>query len=277
MGGRLDATNVVRPIAALVTPVGLDHTEFLGHTLPRVAAEKAGVIHRGAVVLTSNTDPIVLEVLRRRAATFGSRLIAVDSEHDTPLRGAFQRRNVALAVRAAEKLRPVLPRITPASIERGVASTRWRGRLELLQREGKEIWVDGLHNAHAAAAVAPFIEQNVGRPRLLVFGIMRDKDVGEVARILFPHFDRIIATEPYPPRSASAEAIAALGRRMGIDTRVIRQPRRALVTAMRSSERFVFIAGSLYLAGAAIETFDAQQKKSEHQHQRRHDPRRQNR
>src|SRR5258708_28136826 len=105
MGGRLDATNVVRPIAALITPVGLDHTEYLGTTLRKIAAEKAGVIHRGAIVLTSNDDPLVIGVLRRRAEKFGNAFHVVEDGHETPLRGAFQERNVCLAVRAAKELR----------------------------------------------------------------------------------------------------------------------------------------------------------------------------
>src|SRR5205085_974840 len=105
MGGRLDATNIVRPIASLITPIGLDHTEFLGNTLRKVSAEKAGVIHRGSLVLTTNSDPAAIDVLRRRAAKFGNRFIVVEDEHATPLPGQFQLRNVALAVRAAHELR----------------------------------------------------------------------------------------------------------------------------------------------------------------------------
>ena len=262
MGGRLDATNVVRPIAALITPIGLDHMEFLGTTLRKVAAEKAGVIHRGTIVLTTNTDPIVLDVLRRRAKKFGDRLIVVHDDHATPLLGDFQRRNVALAVRAARELRPTLRRITSKSIERGVVQTRWRGRLERINIHGKSIWIDGLHNAHAAAAVAPFIDKNVASPRLLVFGIMRDKDIEAVARILFSRFDRVIMTEPYPPRSANAEELAAVALRMNVESAAEPQPARAFELAMRSPQRSVFIGGSLYLAGAAIEYFDAQRKRS---------------
>jgi len=203
MGGRLDATNVVRPLAAIITPIGFDHMEFLGNTIAKIAGEKAGVIHRGAVVLTSNDDPRVLAILRRRAKKFGTRFVLVDGEHDTPLRGDFQRRNAALAVRAAEELAAHFPSITSASIERGVADTRWRGRLERVDVRGHEVWVDGFHNAHALAAVAPFLER-LPRPRLVVFGIMSDKDVHDVARRLFPMFDAAIATEPYPPRSMRA-------------------------------------------------------------------------
>jgi dihydrofolate synthase/folylpolyglutamate synthase len=257
MGGRLDATNVVRPIAALITPVGLDHTEFLGTTIRKIAAEKAGVIHRGAIVLTSNDDPIVLDVIRKRAAKFGSPFHHVTETHATPLAGAFQERNAALAVRAAEELRPVLPKITIESIERGVAATRWRGRLEKLERGGKQIWIDGGHNAHAIRATVPFIGERIPAPRLLVFGIMGDKDVADVTALLFPLFESIIATEPYPPRSVPVEDLVARSQRMSIDATAEPDPSRAIARALASGYRSIVIAGSLYLAGAAIDFFDA--------------------
>ena len=254
MGGRLDATNVVRPIAAMITPIGFDHTEYLGTTLRKIAAEKAGVIHRGAIVLTSNDDPVVLNVLRKRAEKFGNAFHVVGDGHATPLRGAFQERNVGLAVRAARELG-----IAEDAIERGVAATKWRGRLEHATLAGKDLWIDGCHNAHAAEAIAPFIAAHVAPPRLLVFGIMNDKDVKRVAAVLFPLFEAIITTEPYPPRSTAAEKLAQLAH--GIDVIAEPDPRRALARALASSQRSIVVAGSLYLAGAAIEYLDEQKKR----------------
>lgn len=251
MGGRLDATNVVRPLAAVITPIGLDHTEYLGRTVRQIAAEKAGVIHRGAVVLTSNEDPRVLEVLWKRAAKFDNRFLVVREDHDTPLAGDYQRRNAALAVWTARELAAHFPAITEAAIETGVAATRWRGRLERMHVRGKDIWIDGGHNAHAAAAIAPFIERAVPRPRLLVFGIMSDKDIPAVEEQLYPLFDRILTTEPFPPRSAKAEALATAG-----NAEAIPDPEAALARALAAPEPSVVVAGSLYLAGAAIAFFD---------------------
>ena len=258
MGGRLDATNVVRPIAALITPIGLDHMEYLGSTLRKIAFEKAGVIHRGSIVLTSNDDPLIVNVLRKRAEKFGNRFIEVHEEHDTPLPGAFQRRNVALAVRAAHELRERLPQISEASIERGVETTQWRGRLEHVRFGDKDLWIDGCHNPHAIEAVIPYIEQRIPRPRLLVFGMMSDKDVEIATRRLFPLFDSIIATEPFPPRSASAESLVEIAHSIGIDAVAEPKPVNAFLQATQSRERAIFVGGSLYLAGAAIEYFDAQ-------------------
>ena len=257
MGGRLDATNVVRPIASLITPIGFDHTEFLGGTLRKIAGEKAGVIHRGAIVLTTNTDRAVVDVLRRRAEKFANRFIVVKDEHKTPLAGDFQRHNVALAVRAARELG-----LDRRAIERGVAKTRWRGRLERIALGGKQIWVDGFHNAHAVSAILPFIEKKVPAPRLLVFGIMRDKPITSVAQALFPLFEHIITTEPYPPRGATAEDLAARARRIGIPATAEPKPERAFELALRSAPRSILIGGSLYLAGAAIAYFDQQRERA---------------
>lgn len=262
MGGRLDATNVVRPLAAVITPIGLDHMEYLGNTLRKIAAEKAGVIHRGAIVLTSNDDPVVLEVLERRARKFGNAFhLVTDEVRDVPLAGDFQRRNMALAVRTARELQPLLPRISEKSISRGVATTRWRGRLERVRVGGKDVWIDGCHNVHAAQAIAPFIDRNLRRPRLLVFGIMQDKDVDGVTRLLMPLFDEVITTEPYPPRSESAAKLAAIAARLNVPARAIPSPRQALRAAMESAEPVVFVAGSLYLAGEAVALLDERDEK----------------
>jgi dihydrofolate synthase/folylpolyglutamate synthase len=243
MGGRLDATNVVKPIASVITPIGLDHQEFLGETISKIAFEKAGIIHRGAIVLTSNDDERVLRVLRRRAEKFGNRFVVVDDEHDTPLAGGFQRRNAALAVATARALG-----IDERAIENGVKNTRWRGRLECLRIGEKEIWVDGGHNPHAVEQTAPFIDANIPRPRLLVFGVMSDKDVQALTGKLFPLFDRIITTEPYPPRSVPADSFPGVT--------AIPDPEQAFEAAMASGERSIVITGSLYLAGAALRFFD---------------------
>jgi dihydrofolate synthase/folylpolyglutamate synthase len=277
MGGRLDATNVVRPMASIITPIGFDHTEFLGTTISKIAAEKAGVIHRGSIVLTSNDDPRIVAVLRRRAEKFGNRFLVVHGQHDTPLHGEFQRHNAALAVRSAEELRRELPRLTRQMIERGVAATNWRGRLERVVRHGKEIWIDGCHNEHGAAAIAPFIRDHLRPPRLFIFGVMKDKDIGAMADILFPLFDSVIATEPYPPRSASAADLASMARARGIVAEAEREPSGAIEQALHSGERTIFIGGSLYLAGAAIQFFDAQREERSEENERRDEPRAGNR
>jgi dihydrofolate synthase/folylpolyglutamate synthase len=281
MGGRLDATNVVRPIASLITPIGLDHTEWLGTTIPRIAREKAGIIHRGSTVITSADDPRALAVIAARAARIGAPFHPLDREVAieglragaagisfryrrgkrvlrlrSPLAGEHQVRNVALAARAAELLAPQLRRIDRNAIETGVAATRWRGRLEWFRIDGTDVWVDGGHNPHALRRVAAFVENHVPRPRALVFGVLREKDFREMAAILFPLFDQVILTEPASDRALPAAAAKREVRADYGNVRAIRRPRAALAAGMAAAPS-VLVCGSLYLAGTAIEILDA--------------------
>jgi dihydrofolate synthase / folylpolyglutamate synthase len=281
MGGRLDATNVVTPVAALISPIGLDHTEYLGTTFRKIAFEKAGVIHRGSIALTSNRDPVVLDVIEKRCRRFGVPLHEVQRECkvsraevgrdrlrfrlttpsvsyplDSPLVGEHQIENVMLAVRGAEVLREAFPRIDRRSIARGVSSTAWRGRLERMQLGTTEVWVDGAHNAHAARRIAGFIESSIPAPRTLVFGIMADKDVHEVAHILFPLFDRVIVTRADPARGAGTALLQSVGEQIGLRVDAAGDPPRAIRRALAGAPRAVLVCGSLYLAGSALGFLD---------------------
>ncbi len=281
MGGRLDATNVVRPLAALVTPIGLDHTEWLGTTIAKIAREKAGVIHRGAIAVTSADDPAALRAIGGRAAAVGvtlhrlGREVAIERLRGgadgvsftyrsrrgamrlrSPLAGEHQASNVALAARAAELLTSQLPRIDRRAIERGVAATRWRGRLERFAIGRAEVWVDGGHNPHALHRVAGFVAAHIPRPRALVFGVLREKDYEEMAAILFPLFDVVIFTEPASERAVSARsAKQTLAPRFPF-LRAIRSPRAAIRAAIEAAPA-VLVCGSLYLAGEAIAYLDS--------------------
>jgi dihydrofolate synthase/folylpolyglutamate synthase len=283
MGGRLDATNVVRPRAAVITSVGIDHTEYLGRTIRKIAREKAGVIHRGAIVLTSNDDSCVLDILRQRSAKFdcplhvapaettvenveehgaGQRFTLRTPAHvyrlDSPLRGEHQLENVSLSVRAAEELGGEFPAITSEAIVAGVRATRWRGRLERVESGPKTIWVDGAHNAHAVRRIAHFAADHLERPRILVFGIMSDKDIEDVAAAIFPLFDKVVTTIPYPQRSASAVDLGAIAERMGVPAVVEPDPQAAMRAALAADGHAVLVCGSLYLAGEALSFLDRQ-------------------
>lgn len=281
MGGRLDATNVVEPIASVISSIGMDHTEFLGPTLEDIAAEKAGIIHSGSVAVTSNRDPRVIEVLERKADQEGavlhrtseetvverveSRIDGLRFDIRTPvtsysldcwLAGDHQIENATLAVRAAELMTSHLPAIIPSSIERGVASARWRGRLELFRSSGKLIVVDGGHNSQAASAIARFVELHLPSPRTLVFGIMRDKDVQQTAEVLFPLFQRIVITRPDLDRALPLDELSGIAARLGYDADGFENPEDAIDHVLSLDPEAVVICGSLYLAGAAVAYFD---------------------
>lgn len=281
MGGRLDATNVVRPIASVITSIGLDHTEWLGTTIRAIAREKAGIIHRGAVAVTSVRDETALAVIEKRADRLDvpfhplhreCRISRISADEnglaftlETPdgrlriessLAGRHQVENVALAARAAELIRPRFRRLERKTIIRGIAATRWRGRLERFAIGDSSVWVDGAHNPQAAECVAAFVEQTLPRPRTLVFGILRDKHYDAMADRLFPLFDRIILTEPDSERALDARAaLAHFSARFDARMVAVPRPRNALVKAL-GRKGTVLVCGSLYLAGEAIATLD---------------------
>ncbi|MEO8216433.1 MAG: folylpolyglutamate synthase/dihydrofolate synthase family protein [Acidobacteriota bacterium] len=281
MGGRLDATNVVRPLAAVITSISIDHTEFLGRTIRAIAGEKAGVIHRGAAVVTSNDDAVVLDVLNRRAHRFGIDLHVLREETavsalrmsangsrfalrtpmrsyrlQTSLTGAHQIANVSLAVRVSELIASALPRITADAIADGVRSARWRGRLECFVIGDKTVYVDGAHNAQGVASVAAFVARKVPRPRTLVFGALQDKDFTNMAAELFPMFETIILTEPESDRALPLTALRSLATREGVAVHQFRRPSGAFRRALAGPASRIVVCGSLYLAGSAIAFFD---------------------
>lgn len=204
LGGRLDATNVVRPAAAVITSIGLEHCQLLGDTVEAIAAEKAGIIKPGAIVLTGQLPPeaqlVVAEKARacrapwlRYGDDFGPADVraADGSSLKIPLAGSHQLHNAALAVATARALRDVFP-VDHAAIADGVSNVRWPGRLETLARAPLTL-VDAAHNPHAVLALRTSLEAlAVPRPRVLVFGVMADKDWPAMLTTLAPLFDHVV-------------------------------------------------------------------------------------
>jgi len=254
MGGRLDATNVVEPLVSVITDVSLDHQKFLGNTVAEIAREKAGIIRRGAVVVTLPQQPEANDVIgntildleaagvnavpyvppvspgspesrlplpegsslrsRYRLEVLGKEILV-----ESPLLGRHQLRNVALAIAAAAELnKKGIRGISAESIERGVRETRWPGRFQILRAHGRwpETVFDVAHNPAGAWALRSALsERYEDRPLIFVFGAMRDKAISEMAEILFPMARVVIATRPDNPRSASPEEIHRAGERTG--------------------------------------------------------------
>jgi dihydrofolate synthase / folylpolyglutamate synthase len=183
---------------------------------------------------------------------------------ETPLVGRHQLRNVALAVAAGEQLSKKFSAITPESIERGIRETRWPGRFEVLDKrvlEGKnwpEVVLDVAHNPAGAWALRSALsEQYEDRPLIFVFGAMRDKAISEMAEILFPLAERVIATRPENPRSASPEEIQQAASRTGAEIELVSVPEEALNRARSCAgdKSVIVVTGSIYLVGEAIRLF----------------------
>ena len=254
LGGRLDATNVCEPELCVITKIGLDHCDWLGNTVERIAWEKAGIVKPGVPVVLAANAPSVVEVVRRVAAERGAPFhyapdLANEGEipSDFSLLGAFNRENAVTALAALKVLHG-----HPASFSRVV----WPGRF---QRVGRFL-IDGAHNPPAAQALAEALARE---PELaetkslnLVFGACGDKDVAGVLRILAPFVRRAYAVRTNNPRSLSAEDLAARMREAGLDATPCASLSEALSAASaRQAEppsRVTLVCGSLFLAGEAL-------------------------
>lgn len=278
LGGRLDATNIVEPEVAIITPVDFDHENFLGHSIEEIAAEKAGIIKPGAWVVSASERREARAVIAKRCAEMDARLVELDSAADLDniqndsghyradalfthsskkitlapgLPGRFQLRNALSAAIAARLLAERGFPINDDAIERGIAAAKWPGRLERLGTH-PDTYLDGAHNPSGARELLKFWDENYADRRIfLVYGAMRDKAVDEIAGLLFPRADTVILTEPRQPRAVSAPLLAEMTSHHAKRTLVVRDPADALETAvkMAGTKSAVFATGSLYLVG----------------------------
>jgi dihydrofolate synthase/folylpolyglutamate synthase len=270
MGGRLDATNVAEPLASAIVSVEKDHEAYLGSTLAAIAHEKAGVLRAGRATVLGPLAPEARAAVEREAAAAGARLVtaregvAVKETSDglevrTPLftyhgvrtlPGAHQRHNALVALRLLEEARAAGLAVDLGAAAAALAQTRWPGRLERIVIEGAPpLLLDGAHNPAAARALAAYLRD--APPFVLVFGVMADKDVEVMTRILFPLAHAVVLTRAPTDRAAAPEEIARRAGEAARRAKLEANPRRALALARRLAPAGgqVVVAGSLYLVG----------------------------
>ncbi|MDZ4802015.1 MAG: folylpolyglutamate synthase/dihydrofolate synthase family protein [Bryobacteraceae bacterium] len=258
LGGRLDATNVVNPRLCVITSIDFDHEAWLGNSLEKIAAEKAGILKAGVPAVFSPQRPEALAVLEARATELGitptqtapakAEVHATGCDFEAfgrtihcPLAGAHQAINALTAVTALHQL----------GIAPDVSETQWPGRLQIIH--GKPlILLDGAHNPAGVRALAAHLERfYADRPITLIYGAMRDKSVQEITEILFPLADTVILTAPDSPRAVRPEALAAESDHPNI--LVLETAREALEHARNARpDDLVIITGSLYLVGEIL-------------------------
>jgi dihydrofolate synthase/folylpolyglutamate synthase len=291
LGGRLDATNVVEPCITVITDIDFDHQKFLGNTLPEIAREKAGILRpKGTVVLLPQhpvvNDTLGKEIIQRDAravsavkhmpsmtpsadggepgsaaheqnSRFPLAVMGEEIQVDFPLVGRHQVRNLALAITAAEELNRFGFQIKPPHVEQGIKLTRWPARFQRIPAEDgfPEIVLDVAHNPAGAwalrSALSTFYED---RPLTFIFGAMRDKAIAEIADILFPLAERVIATHAENPRAASTAEIAEGGARSHTEILRVQSVREALNQAriLAGGKGVIVITGSIYVVGEAL-------------------------
>jgi dihydrofolate synthase/folylpolyglutamate synthase len=252
LGGRLDATNVLRPAVTAVARIGLDHTQLLGDTIEAVAREKAGIFKPGvAAVVSAAQPPGALETLRAEAARVGAPFEVAPAGWAGPLAllGPHQQGNAGLAAAALRALRRSGLPIDEAAIAHGLATASWPGRLERMGR----VLLDGAHNPDGAAALAAALAAlHPGRPLEIVFGVLADKDHRGMLAALATAARRLHLVAPSSTRARPAAEVAGEAAALGVAADVHGGLAEALDCALRADPSGpVVVAGSLYLVGEA--------------------------
>ena len=287
LGGRLDATNVIDdPLATIITPVALDHLEFLGDSIEKIAAEKAGIIKRGVPVIVGPQPRDALRTIERQAARLAApariagehwsaneergRLVYQDDDGllDLPaprLFGRHQFDNAGAAIAALRTL--VEPKIPHAALEAGLTKAEWPARLQRLTHghlvalapSSSELWLDGGHNPDGSRAVATALaeaEERVSRPLVLMVGMLATKDAAGFLRNFSGLARRLIAVPIADQAKALApEALAEIARSVGIPAEATESVEAAIALIHRFAlERppRILLTGSLYLAGEIL-------------------------
>lgn len=273
LGGRLDATNVLHPIACAITPVGLDHAEYLGDTLSSIAGEKAGIVKSGVPCVVASQPAEAISTIRRKADQVGAR-IEIEGEDfslaggagtlrwrspsgsrdalSLGLEGPHQQSNAAVALRLFEHVcAQGLASPSDADVRRALTLTRWPGRFERMSHT-PELILDGAHNPQGAQALANAIDSAFpGNKVRFVLGVLSDKSPEPMLDILTPLASEFIITAPDSPRAMPAEKLAELARLRHAHVTVVNDASAALDFALgkTTTDEVVVACGSLYLIG----------------------------
>ena len=272
MGGRLDSTNVIKdPLACVITGIAMDHTAFLGDTVEKIAAEKAGIIKAGSPVVWGGYDKGARAVIENKAHEMASSFVAAEDTPMTvremtlsgtvvdygkrenvqlPLLGTYQPQNLATVLSTVDVLQSRGLQISEEAVRAGLAAVRWRGRFEKLC-DKPLIFSDGAHNPEGIAAAAKGIAHYFpDRPVALLTGVMADKDYTDMVRMLAPVTCRVFTLTPDNPRSLDAADYAAVYAKAGVEASAhdtVEDAVAAAVAYARETGTPLFSLGSLYM------------------------------
>ena len=266
LGGRLDATNIVTPLASVITNVSYDHQEWLGDTLAIIASEKAGIIKPGIPVLTATDEPearaVIQETARRQKAPLTQ--VLASAVHEPPLEGIrlslagdHQKRNAALVVATARVLDSQIP-VDDERLRQGLSQVSWPGRLQLVSLPGgKKVLLDGAHNLPGADALAAaFQELFPAIQPALILGVLNDKDWKGMCRVLAPLANRIFLTPVASERSAAPAELQMACSEANPTAETVACSGVADALQRAVAEPFTLVTGSLYLVGEALELIE---------------------
>jgi dihydrofolate synthase/folylpolyglutamate synthase len=271
LGGRLDATNIVTPLASVITNIAFDHQQWLGDTLEKIAAEKAGIIKNGIPVVTATDEPFALAVIEKIARERKSPFVLVGQASSLSwagkmpaplLAGEHQKLNAALALATVEVLQKQIP-VAEEKIRQGLANVHWPGRLQLIENPGgQKILLDGAHNVASAKVLREALEKIFpAKERTLILGILQDKDWQEICEWLAPLAAEIFTVPVASERSANPKELAEICRSANPAAEICVCD--SLSEALEKSgsrgrspqqaENIIVVTGSLYLLGETLE------------------------
>lgn len=266
LGGRLDATNICRSALTIITRIGLDHCDWLGDSVEKIALEKAGIIKSGVPVVLGENQPEVREIIEKRAKELNAPFyyapdIALELEIPSgySLAGSFNRENAVTALAALKVIRDrKLFNLSKAEyLTEGFSNVVWPGRF---QKVGNII-VDGAHNPPAARALVRAIHELSEKKYILIAGFCADKDIDETLSILAPVVSKAYAIKTNNPRSVDPENLAAKMRSSGIDAEAsstLSEALRLVGADVHSTQSTsILVCGSLFLAGEALVALNA--------------------
>ena len=280
LGGRLDATNVVKPDVCAITSISFDHMDVLGDTLTQIATEKAGIIKAGSVVVCSLQSPESMKVIERTCHERGSRLVSIGDEVNwhqkdfssegqsfqltgitgkyelnIPLLGEHQLENAATAVVTTEVLAELGTKISPQNIVTGLGQVNWPGRLQVLQQEPWVV-VDGAHNADSARRLTEAIERYFDFNRLiLILGASSDKNIAGMVAELTSLPSAVIVTRSQHPRAVEPARLASEFSKWGITAVAAKNVASALELALNQAAPgdLICATGSLFIVAEVME------------------------
>lgn len=279
LGGAIDSTNVVQPLVAVITNVGMDHMDYLGNTLTEIARVKAGIIKRGVRAVTAADRPEVLKVIEGVCKEKGVELVHVGRDiayevknvtpagtcfsvkglkqdyNDlfTPLVGSHQAVNGATAVAAIESLAHFGIEIAPEHIRKGLALTSWPARLELFQKD-PAVLIDAAHNLDGARTLQEALQNVFTFKRLvLVIGMLADKEREKVLALLAPLADSIIVTKPNSPRVGQWQEMAQMAKKYTSNVYLVEDIAAAVEKglSLTGPDDLLCITGSIYMVAEA--------------------------
>ena len=280
MGGRLDATNIIRPVISIISNISVEHKKYLGNTIAQIAGEKGGIIKRSVPVITGVKQKNAVTVLKNIAAKQSAPFYRLGNEFRirrnkgktfnyfgintvlrnmrTGLPGSHQINNAALALAVCEILNQNKTNLSSQNIKQGLAQNRWPGRLEKIS-SSPHVILDGAHNLAGARMLAKFLSENMRDKNItLIIGILNDKPYAGMLTALLPVCSKAILTRPKIDRALSPEKLFRKAKKHIKNIEIIPDVGKAIKHAIKtaSANDVICIAGSLYLVGEAKEALD---------------------